>query len=59
MKKEQLKEAVKNIRTWKKNGEHAPHKPLLILYALSRVARSGSHPWDGRMAASLQRATGA
>jgi len=36
---EQLKEAVRNIRTWKKNGERAPHKPLLILYALGRVAR--------------------
>jgi len=55
MKKEQLKKAVKNIRSWKKNGERAPHKPLLILYALGRVARGGSQPWYGGMVNELPR----
>jgi len=49
MKKEQLKKAVKNIRTLKKNGERAPHKPLLILYALGRGARGEPQLWYGRM----------
>ena len=53
MKKEQLKEAISNIKTWKKNAERAPHKPLLILYALSRVARGESYLLNGRIAASL------
>ena len=30
-------EKVKNIKTWKKHGERAPHKPLLLLLALGKM----------------------
>ena len=36
MKIDQLKETLNNISVWKKGGQRAPHKPLLILYALSQ-----------------------
>ncbi len=28
---------IKNISTWGRQGERAPHKPLLLLYALGRI----------------------
>lgn len=28
---------IKSIKTWKANGQRAPHKPLLILYALGQL----------------------
>ena len=31
------------IRIWKKGDERAPHKPLLILYALGQLSRGGSN----------------
>ena len=31
------------LRQWQRPGERAPHKPLLILYAISRVLRDGVH----------------
>ncbi len=40
MKAEELKHIFSNIITWKRNGERAPHKPLLLLYALSRLDRN-------------------
>jgi putative restriction endonuclease len=36
---EELKEKILNIRTWQRGDERAPHKPLLLLYSLARVAR--------------------
>lgn len=36
----ELKKVFSKINTWKRNGERAPHKPLLLLYALSRVDRN-------------------
>ncbi|MGI6616265.1 MAG: phosphorothioated DNA-binding restriction endonuclease [Dethiobacteria bacterium] len=30
---------IRNIRTWQRNDVRAPHKPLLLLYALGRLAR--------------------
>ncbi len=39
---EELKEAIQNIKTWKRSGERAPHKPLLILYALGCLIRGES-----------------
>lgn len=39
MKAEELKNIFSNIITWKRNGERAPHKPLLLLYALGRLDR--------------------
>lgn len=39
MNAEELKNLFSNINTWKRNGERAPHKPLLILSALGRLDR--------------------
>ncbi|WP_274362921.1 phosphorothioated DNA-binding restriction endonuclease [Paenibacillus thermotolerans] len=36
MKPEELKQKFANLTIWKKNGQRAPHKPLLILYALGQ-----------------------
>jgi putative restriction endonuclease len=33
---EELKERIHNLSIWKKGGQRAPHKPLLILYALGQ-----------------------
>ena len=35
-------ERVASIRQWTRNGERAPHKPLLLLYALGRLQRTGT-----------------
>lgn len=37
MKKKQLLSAISEIKVWKKGNQRAPHKPLLLLLALSRV----------------------
>lgn len=37
---EELKNLFSKINTWKRSGERAPHKPLLLLYALGRLDRS-------------------
>lgn len=34
-----LKQAINSIKKWQRSGERAPHKPLLLLYALGRLAR--------------------
>jgi putative restriction endonuclease len=36
---EELWRIVDSIRIWSKNGERAPHKPLLLLHALARFSR--------------------
>lgn len=36
MNETELLESLENLRVWKKNDVRAPHKPLLILYALGR-----------------------
>ncbi|WP_213518254.1 phosphorothioated DNA-binding restriction endonuclease [Paenibacillus montaniterrae] len=36
----QLKERLANLSIWKKNGQRAPHKPLLILLALARLQQN-------------------
>lgn len=36
---EELRQAILNIKTWKRGSERAPHKPLLLLYALGRADR--------------------
>lgn len=33
---------VSSLNQWKRGGERAPHKPLLLLYALGRLQRTGS-----------------
>lgn len=35
-----IKEKFKNLTVWKRGGERAPHKPLLVLYALGRISRN-------------------
>ncbi|GAA3121340.1 phosphorothioated DNA-binding restriction endonuclease [Streptosporangium carneum] len=37
-------ERVAGIRRWSKGSERAPHKPLLLLYALGRFQRHGNRP---------------
>ena len=39
MQPEELKQAIQKIKMWQRSGERAPHKPLLLLYALGRLAR--------------------
>jgi putative restriction endonuclease len=34
-------ERLSNLRTWKRGDERAPHKPLLLLYAIARYAQGG------------------
>ena len=33
----ELLERVRSLNTWKRDGERAPHKPLLLLFALGRI----------------------
>ena len=40
MQPEELKEAIRKLKMWQRGGERAPHKPLLLLYALGRLSRS-------------------
>lgn len=35
---------VQQLRRWTRNGERAPHKPLLLLYALGRYQADGGAP---------------
>ena len=35
-------ERIAGIRQWSRKGERAPHKPLLLLYALGRLQRTGT-----------------
>lgn len=37
--KERLRKQIRSLNIWKRGGERSPHKPLLVLLALSRVAR--------------------
>ena len=39
MKPEKLKRTIANLKIWQRGGQRAPHKPLLILYALGRLTR--------------------
>lgn len=35
-------ERVTSLNQWRPGGERAPHKPLLLLFALGRLSRTGS-----------------
>lgn len=39
MTREDIKQRFANMVTWSRRGERAPHKPLLVLYALGRLQR--------------------
>jgi putative restriction endonuclease len=41
--REQVLRAISNITVWKKGGQRAVHKPLLLLLALARIARGGTN----------------
>lgn len=40
MTKQQLLETIANLRIWQKGDKRAPHKPLLLLVALSRIQQN-------------------
>ena len=40
MNKRELKSQIEGINIWKKGAQRAPHKPLLLLYALARSRRN-------------------
>ncbi len=40
MNKRELKSQVEGINIWKKGAQRAPHKPLLLLFALARSRRN-------------------
>ena len=40
MNKRELKSQIEGINVWKKGAQRAPHKPLLLLYALARNRRN-------------------
>lgn len=35
-----VRDAITHLRTWKRDERRAPHKPLLLLFALARIQRS-------------------
>jgi putative restriction endonuclease len=37
--RQRLLDSINNLNVWKRGDERAPHKPLLLLLALSRIAR--------------------
>jgi putative restriction endonuclease len=39
---DQWLQRVTSLKQWQRGGERAPHKPLLLLYALGRLQRTGS-----------------
>lgn len=39
MTREDIIRKFKSLRVWKNSGERAPHKPLLVLYAIGRLLR--------------------
>ncbi len=39
MNREELKNRFEQITVWKRGGQRAPHKPLLVLYAIGRLLR--------------------
>lgn len=39
MNRNELKRRFDQITVWKKGGQRAPHKPLLVLYAIGRILR--------------------
>ena len=42
MEASELKEKLSNLTIWKKNGQRAPHKPLLILLGLALLQQNNT-----------------
>jgi len=42
MNKETILNQIKNLTVWKRGGERAPHKPLLLLLALGKLLQNKS-----------------
>ncbi len=40
MNPEEIKRKFRELTVWKRGGQRAPHKPLLVLYAISRLLRN-------------------
>ena len=40
--RDQWLERVTSVRAWKRGDERAPHKPLLLLFLLGRIQRTGT-----------------
>lgn len=51
--KQRLLKRIEALNIWKKNGQRAPHKPLLILYALAKFQNEGMRKihmrWQGKI----------
>jgi putative restriction endonuclease len=43
MNKAEIQKKFGNVRVWQRHDERAPHKPLLLLYALARLSRDSSN----------------
>jgi putative restriction endonuclease len=41
MSPEELKQHIRQITVWRRGEQRAPHKPLLLLYALGRCLNNG------------------
>ncbi len=41
MTRQRLLKALERLNVWKRGGDRAPHKPLLLLWALGRIRRGG------------------
>jgi putative restriction endonuclease len=39
MTSEELRQRFNSLTVWKRGGERAPHKPLLVIYAIARLLR--------------------
>lgn len=42
MTKDELEQRIRELNVWRRHDERAPHKPLLVLYALGRALRGES-----------------
>ena len=49
MNRETLLTNIKNMNIWKKHDQRAPHKPLLILYALAQLQANQKQWLDYRI----------
>jgi len=40
MNKSEIRKRIQNLNVWKQGSQRAPHKPLLLLYAMGRGLRN-------------------